>query len=253
MDTKRRRLEMLEILEAGGELKIAELSPRFSISEMTVRRDLEVLEREGILKRVRGGAISAISRSYEPPFALRAGRNAGAKKLIGETVAQMISDGETVIIDVGTTALAVAEALSDRRSLTIVTPSLRAAWLLADNAELRVMVTGGTVRPMERSLVGPLSDKAFENLYCDTYIMGIGGIDVDAGFTEFNLDDARVKQEAMRYSQRCVAVADATKLGRVAFARVAGLEQVDALVTDGGADAEKVAELREAGLEVTAV
>ena len=244
---------MLEILEAGGELRVSELSSRFSISEMTVRRDLEALEREGILKRVRGGAIGAISRSYEPPFALRAGRNTGAKKLIGAAVAQMISDGETVIIDVGTTALAVAEALSDRRGLTIVTPSLRAAWLLADNAELRVMVTGGTVRPIERSLVGPLSDKAFENLYCDTYIMGIGGIDVRAGFTEFNLDDARVKQEAMRYSRRCIAVADATKLGRVAFARVAGLEQVDALVTDGGADGEKVAELRGAGLEVVVV
>jgi len=253
MDTKRRRLEMLELLETEGELKVAELSSRFSISEMTVRRDLEVLEREGILKRVRGGAIGATSRSYEPPFALRAGRNAEVKKRIGAAVARMISDGETVIIDVGTTALAVAEALKDRRGLTIVTPSLRAAWLLADNAELRVMVTGGIVRPVERSLVGPLSDKAFENLYCDTYIMGIGGIDVDAGFTEFNLDDARVKQEAMRYSRRCVAVADATKLGRVAFARVAGLDQVDALVTDGGADGAKVRGLREAGLEVTAV
>lgn len=253
MDTKGRRQEMLELLEEHGELKISDLSSRFSVSEMTVRRDLEVLEREGLLRRVRGGATGATSRSYEPPFALRAERNAEAKKRIGLAVAEMISDGETVIIDVGTTALAVAESLKDRRGLTIVTPSLRAAWMLADNAELRVMVTGGIVRPIERSLVGSLSDKAFENLYCDTYCMGIAGIDVDAGFTEFNLDDARVKQEAMRYSRRCIAVADASKLGRVAFARVADLEQVDLLITNDVADREKVDRLKGAGLEIMTV
>lgn len=244
---------MLELLSEGGELKISELSSRFSISEMTVRRDLEALEGEGILKRVRGGAISATSRSYEPPFALRAQRSSDVKKRIGQAAAGMVSEGETVIVDVGTTALAIAEAFKDRRNLTVVTPSLRAAWLLADNTELRVIVTGGIVRPRERSLVGSLSDKAFENLYCDTYFMGIGGIDVDAGFTEFNLDDARVKQEAMRYSRRCIAVADATKLGRIAFARVADLEQVDLLVTDGEADREKVDALKEAGLEIETV
>lgn len=253
MDTKGRRLEVLELLEETGELKISELSSLFSVSEMTIRRDLEVMEREGLLKRVRGGAIGATSRSYEPPFALRAERNGAAKKRIGLAVAEMISDEETVIVDVGTTALAVAEALKDRRGLTIVTPSLRVAWLLADNAELRVMVTGGIVRPGERSLVGPLSDKAFESLYCDTYCMGIGGVDVEAGFTEFNLDDARVKQEAMRYSRRCIAVADASKLGRVTFARVAGLDQADLLVTDDDADAELVRALRGVGLEVKAV
>jgi DeoR/GlpR family transcriptional regulator of sugar metabolism len=246
-----RRLEIAELLEEKGRVEITELGALLSVSEMTIRRDMEVLEREGILKRVRGGAISATSRSYEPPFALRMQRNAEAKRRIGRAAAEMVSEGETVIIDVGTTALAVAEALKDRRNLTTVTPSLRAAWLLADNAELRVIVTGGIVRPRERSLVGFLSDKAFENLYCDTYFMGIGGIDVDAGFTEFNLDDARVKQEAMRYSRRCIAVADATKLGRVAFARVADLEQVDALITD--ADPEKAHRLQEAGLEIETV
>jgi DeoR family fructose operon transcriptional repressor len=253
MDTKGRRLEVLELLEEDGELKISELSSRFSVSEMTVRRDLEALEREGLLRRVRGGAIGTTSRSYEPPFALRAERNAEAKKRVGLAVAEMISEGETLIIDTGTTALAVAEALKDRRGLTIVTSSLRVAWLLADNAGQRVIVTGGIVRPVERSLVGALSDKAFENLYCDTYCMGVGGVDAEAGFTEFNLDDARVKQEAMRYSRRCIAAADASKLGRVAFARVADLEQVDLLVTDGDADPEKVERLKEAGLEIRTV
>jgi DeoR family transcriptional regulator of aga operon len=109
------------------------------------------------------------------------------------------------------------------------------------------------VRPGERSLVGALSERTFESLYCDTLFMGIGGIDVRAGFTEFNLEDARVKQEAMQFSQRRIVLADASKLAKVAFARVAGLDEVDALVTDTGADPDTVAELRGAGLEVITV
>jgi DeoR family fructose operon transcriptional repressor len=162
----------------------------------------------------------------------------------------MVSEGETVILDVGSTVLAAAEVLRERRNVTILTPSLRAAWLLADNPDLRVIVTGGIVRPGERSLVGTLFERAFESLHCDTLFMGIGGINERAGFTEFNLEDARVKQQAMKYSQRRIVLADASKLGKVAFMRVTGLEEVDALITDAGANPDTVAELRSAGLEV---
>jgi DeoR/GlpR family transcriptional regulator of sugar metabolism len=253
MNVKKRRLELIRLLEEDGRVEVAELSSRFDVSDMTIRRDLETLERDGIVKRVRGGAVGATSRSYEPPFALRGGSNNEAKRRIALTAASMVSEGETVILDVGTTALAVAEALQDRRNITILTPSLRAAWLLADRPDLRVIVTGGIVRPQERSLIGALSEQAFESLYCDTFFMGIGGVDLRAGLTEFNLDDARVKGKAMKYARRCVVVADASKLGKVAFARVAGVNEVDVLVTDSGADPERVRELREAGLEVATV
>jgi DeoR/GlpR family transcriptional regulator of sugar metabolism len=250
MDVQKRRLETAELIEQRGEAKVAELSALFGVSDMTIRRDLEALQREGIIKRVRRGAISATSRSYEPPFALRAERFREEKSRIGRAASSMVSDGETVILDVGSTVLAAAEVLRERRNLTILTPSLRAAWLLADKPDLRVIVTGGIVRPGERSLVGTLSERAFESLYCDILFMGIGGINVRAGLTEFNLEDARVKQEAMKYSQRRIVLADASKLGKVAFMRVAGLEEVDALITDAGADPDTVAELRSAGLEV---
>jgi DeoR/GlpR family transcriptional regulator of sugar metabolism len=253
MDVHKRRLETAELIEQHGEAKVEELSALFGVSDMTIRRDLEALEREGIIKRVRRGAISATSRSYEPPFALRAGRFREEKSRIGRAASSMVSEGETVILDVGSTVLAAAEVLRERRNITILTPSLRAAWLLADKPDLRIIVTGGIVRPGERSLVGALSERAFESLYCDTLLMGIGGIDVCAGFTEFNLEDARVKQEAMQFSQRRIVLADASKLGKVAFARVAGLHEVDALVTDMDADSDTVAELRGAGLEVITV
>jgi DeoR/GlpR family transcriptional regulator of sugar metabolism len=250
MDVQARRSEIVGLLQENGKLEITELSGRFGVSEMTVRRDLETLEREGVLKRVRGGAISATSRSYEPPFAFRTGRNTEEKTRIGLAAAGMVSEGETVILDVGTTALAVARALQERRNITVLTPSLRVAWLLADKPELRLIVTGGIVRPGERSLVGALSERAFENLYCDTFFMGIGGVDELAGFTEFNLDDARVKQQAMGCCRRCLVVADASKLGQVAFARVAAIDEVDALITDSRAEPERLSKLRDAGLEV---
>lgn len=253
MNVNSRRSEIVGFLEDDGRLEVPVLSHHFGVSEMTIRRDFEALEREGMLQRVRGGAISATSRSYEPPLALRRGRNEDAKNSIGRAAAEMISEGESVILDVGTTVLAMAEALAGKRNITVLTPSLRVAWLLADKPDMRVIVTGGVVRVGERSLIGALSEQAFESLYCDTFFMGIGGIDLEAGLTEFNLDDARVKQKAMQYSRRSVLVADSSKFGKVAFARVAGIEEIDAIVTDAGICPETENELREAGIDVNII
>lgn len=250
MDVRERRELVLELLERKGRVTVAELSARASVSEMTIRRDLEALEREGVLKRVHGGAITAVSASYEPPFAVRAQRAAEAKERIGRAAAALLAEGETVILDVGTTTLEVAKALRGRRNLTIITPSLRAAEVLAGEPGLRLMVTGGMVRPGELSLVGDLAEGAFRDFRFDTFVMGVGGIDPDAGLTEFNPEDARVKRAALASARRCIVVADSSKLGKVAFARICPLERVDALVTDPEAPAEVVAALEGAAVEV---
>jgi DeoR/GlpR family transcriptional regulator of sugar metabolism len=240
----------LEALTEHGEVSVAELSRDAGVSEMTVRRDLEALEREGLLRRIHGGAINAVSRSYEPPYALRAGRQSEAKARIGTVAAGLLSEGETAILDVGTTALELARALGKASALTVLTPSLRAAELLAGNAALRVIVTGGIARPGELSLVGSLAERAFEELHCDMVFLGVGGIDADAGLTEFNLDDTRVKRAALASARRCVVLADATKLGKVAFAHICPLQRIDVLVTDSGAGEDALAPVREAGVEV---
>lgn len=241
---------MLELLERKGRVTVAEVSALTEVSEMTVRRDLEALEREGALKRVHGGAISAVSTSYEPAFAVRARRAVAAKERIGRAAGDLLREGETVILDVGTTTLEVAKSLQGRRNLTVLTPSLRAAEVLADEAGIRLIVTGGVVRGGERSLVGDYAERSFSDLRFDTFVMGVGGIEKDAGLTEFNLDDARVKRSALRSAQRCVVVADSSKLGRVAFARICPLEQVDVLVTDVEAAPDDLAPLEVADVEV---
>jgi DeoR/GlpR family transcriptional regulator of sugar metabolism len=239
----------LELLQERGEVSVAELSRAAEVSDMTVRRDLEALERAGALRRVHGGAISAVSRSYEPPFALRAGREVEAKQRIGRLAATLLSEGDTAVIDVGSTTLELARALRDAERLTILTPSLRVANELVDNAQIRLIVTGGAARPGELSLVGDVAERTFDELLADVVFLGVGGVD-KVGLTEFNLDDTRVKRAALKSARRCVALADATKLGRVAFARVCSLERVDVLITDSRADPAALEPIRDAGVDV---
>ncbi len=250
MNVRSRRELILQQLEESEEVSVQGLSRLAGVSEMTIRRDLEALEGQGLLKRVHGGAIGIVSRSYEPPFALRAGRAREAKARIGRAAARLLAEGETVILDVGTTTLAVAEALREHGGLTIVTPSLRIATLLSDRPEHRVLMTGGLLRPGELSLVGDLAERSFQDLLFDTFVMGVGGIDPAVGCTEFNLDDARVKRAALANARRCLVVADGSKLGRVAFARVCPLERVDVLVTDTSVSEEAIEAVRSADVEV---
>jgi DeoR family transcriptional regulator of aga operon len=250
MNPSDRRQLCLEKLAEQGEVTVAELSRATDVSEMTTRRDLEQLEREGLLKRVHGGAISRVSRGYEPPFALRNGRGEDVKARIGKLAATLVAENETLIIDVGTTTLALARSLTEAAGLTVVTPSLRAAAALSLNDDLRIIVTGGITRPGEQSLIGDLAERAFAELHCDTVFLGAGGVEAKAGVTEFNLEDTRVKRAALDSARRCVVLADATKLGTVALAAVCPLDRVDVLVTDSSASDEALAPIRESGVEV---
>ncbi len=169
---------------------------------MTIRRDLEALEERGVARRVRGGAISTVSRSYEPPLAARSQEAREAKALIASAAAAFVEYGETAILDVGSTTLALARALRDRGGLTILTPSVNAALELANEPTTRVILTGGIVRPGELSLVGDLAEEAFRRLNCDVLFLGVGGIDAVKGLTEYNLDDTRVKRAALGAAAR---------------------------------------------------
>lgn len=241
---------ILRQLELDGRVSVSELSGRAGVSEMTIRRDLEALEQTGALSRVHGGAVPAQSRSYEPPFALRVTQNVEAKRRIGKAAATLLHDGETAILDAGTTTLEIARALRGRRNLRILALSLHIADLLADEPGLTVMVAGGIARPGERSLIGSLAERAFEDLSFDTLFLTVGGVDLRHGLSEYNLDDAAVKRAAFASSRRRIAVADASKLGKAAFARIAAIEELDVLVTDSDASPPFLDAIRSTGVEV---
>ncbi len=250
MNVRERRALILQLIESEGEVTVRDLSRRAGVSEMTVRRDLEILASRGALVRLHGRAIAPVLRSQEPPFDVRAATASEAKTKIGALAADLIKEGESVILDTGTTTLEVARALGGRRNLTVFTPSLRVATILADEPGIRLMLCGGIVRRGELSLTGDLAVNSFADFRFDTAVIGVGGIDPTAGLTEHNLDDARVKRAEVEAARRIVVVADATKLGRVAFARICPLDQVDVLVTDRSAPSDLITAIEEAGVEV---
>jgi DeoR/GlpR family transcriptional regulator of sugar metabolism len=208
------------------------LAERLGVSEMTVRRDLDQLQAQGLVRRVRGGAVALDVPVERAGFDVRERWLTGVKSRLGRAAAEMIEPGSTVLLDAGTTTVELAGHLARRAPLTVAVLSLQAAVRLADQPGIRLLVIGGESRAGERSLVGPLALAALEQLRFDTFVMSIGAVHHELGWSEFDLDDAAVKRAALRRAGRTIVVADSTKLGVQAFARVGPLDAVDVLVTD---------------------
>ncbi|MBK3629832.1 DeoR/GlpR transcriptional regulator [Streptomyces sp. MBT49] len=225
----------LDAGRGGARVSVAELAQRLGVSEMTVRRDLAVLERQGLVRRVHGGAVAARAREEGGGFEARQAWQSATKDRLGAAVAETVEPGSRVLLDAGTTTVHVAEHLAARGPLTVAVLSLQAALRLADRPGIELLVVGGRSRPGERSLVGPLALRTIESLAFDVFVMSIGGVHAVHGWSEFSLEDAAVKQAGLGQAARTVAVADATKLGVRAFSQVAPLDAVHSFVTDAAA------------------
>lgn len=250
MDTKTRRATIMERLRVNGEASIVELAALFGTSEMTIRRDLDLLEGEGFARRARGGAISVQRRSFEPPILQRAAHMAGAKRRIAAAAAQLLRENETVVLDVGTTTHEMAKAIGEDLSLTVITSSLLIATELSTRQSVKTIVTGGVVRHGEMSLVGPRAQSAFNDLNCDTVFLGVAGVSDTKGLTEYNLDDANVKRAALASGGRTIVLADASKIGQVAFVTVAPVTAIDLLITNASPDDATIRQIVSRGIEV---
>jgi DeoR/GlpR family transcriptional regulator of sugar metabolism len=252
MDVHIRHQFILQSLEVHHEVQVGTLAAELDCSEMTVRRDLETLERIGGLRRVHGGAVRNYLSAEEAPYGIRALENFQAKAALGIAAAGLLAEGETVILDGGSTAMEVARALRDRR-MTVMPLALRPVFELDGSPGIKLLLPGGEVRPGELSLIGSLTEPAFAELRFDTFVMGICGIDAEAGVTTHLLAEAAVKRSAARAARRVIAVADASKLGQVAFGHVCDLTDLDILVTDASADERIVDALTVAGVDVRRV
>lgn len=243
-----------QLLEQRGFVRVRDLADRFGVSTVTVRNDLQVLEERQVAFRVHGGAMPFNGARGERPFEEVVERQAEQKSAIAALAASLVSNGETVVVDVGTTAASLAQALVDRSDLTeltVITSGLKVALLLeAAHPRFSVVVTGGTLRPKQHSLVEPLATAMFEKLRADTVFVGCNGVSVDGGVSNVNLPEAAVKRAMIASTARCVVLADSTKLGVVALAPVCTLAEVDVLVTDGGADPSELETIRAQGVDV---
>jgi DeoR/GlpR family transcriptional regulator of sugar metabolism len=232
LGAKRRREGLERLVNDQGGITVADAANRMGVSQMTIRRDLDALDALGRVRRVRGGAIVRVGRAHEPPLEDRAALATAAKARIARLAADLVGDGDTIILDVGSTGVELARALRGRSRLTVLTASVSVVSVLADEPGIRVIATGGLVRASEMSMVGAIAEGVFDNHNCDTLFLGVAGIDPVKGLTEFSLDDARVKQAAIRSARSVVVLADERKLGTVAFARISHFGAADVLICD---------------------
>jgi DeoR/GlpR family transcriptional regulator of sugar metabolism len=254
MDVAERRENIAGQVAAYGEVDFQSLATQFGVSEMTIRRDVEALEEDGFVRRIVGGAISVRNTSTEPPFESRASASTQAKERIAQAVVELLIPGETVLLDSGSTVLSVARVIRRKDlKLTIVTPSTLAALELADAPDTTVYLTGGQLRTGELSLIGPEAINSVRRFNCDTFVMGVAGVDLRGGISDSHYDEAHVKQAGMASSGRVIIAADQTKLGRMALVKIADLSDFAILVTDAPEDHPSVKEARSNGMQVVTV
>jgi DeoR family transcriptional regulator of aga operon len=251
-----RRAGLARLLSARGFVRVADASVELGVSEVTIRGDLTALESEGRAVRVHGGAMPADALVRESPVESTRDQRADAKRAIGVAAASLVTSGDCVYLDAGSTALAVADALLGRRELRdliVVTPALTIALALEPAIpRFEIVVTGGTLRPLQHSLVNPFAAPMLASLRFDLAFIGCNGIHPRLGVTNVNLPEAEIKTLAMRSAKRCVLVADGGKLGRADPAVIGELSDFGLLVTSGAAPDGALDAVRSAGLDVLA-
>lgn len=253
-----RRDRMAASIARRGFARVADLARELAVSEVTVRTDLAVLETEGRITRVHGGAMPrGLVAERESSLEQSRTRLTRAKEAIAVETAARVRSGESILLDVGSTTLAVAQALVARTDLdevVIVTNGLAIALALEPAIpRFTVVVTGGTVRSLQHSLVNPLATRLLDDVRVDLAILGATGIEAHAGVTNVNLPEAEVKRRMVASAARRVLAADSSKVGQVHLGRVATLDELDELITDTAATDAELEPLRTAGLRVTVV
>ena len=240
---------MLQVIDQRGFARVADLSETFGVSDVTIRADLDLLDQRQAIQRVHGGAVIRHRELvHEPSFEQSLESSAGEKQIIGELAAALVQSGQSILLDVGSTALAVAKALAARTDLSdvvIITNGLNIALALEPGIpRFSVIVTGGTLRPLQHSLVEPLASSMLRGLHADLAFIGCNGVDVEHGVTNVNLPEAQLKQLMLDAASQAVIIADGSKLGQVHLGRVGTLDRFSALISGpltGASDARAAA------------
>ena len=250
MYAEERQQHILERARAAGRVEVNALADALDVTPETVRRDLTILERHGVLRRVHGGAIPVERLGFEPGLETRSERFIAEKERIAKAALAHVPDEGTVLLDAGTTTLRLAEQLPRDRELTIVTNSLGIAALVAQRQNLSLYLLGGRVRGRTLAAVGSWVTSALSGVFVDVAFMGTNGLSVEHGLTTPDQSEAAAKRAMIKAARRSVVLADHTKIGVDHFSRFADLSDIAALITDNGLDPETVAEIEALGPEV---
>jgi len=248
-----RRRAILELVNRDGRVLVPELAERFETSQVTIRKDLDALHNLRHLHRTHGGALPAGDRALDDPSLREKEQLHREEKLrIAEAAAKMVSSGQVIILDSGTTTTAIARALRNVPDLTIVTNAVNIAAELAGSS-VEVILTGGTLRKNSFSVVGPMAEDALRHLSADLLFLGLDGFDVKYGLTTPNLLESKVNRVMVEVAKRTVAVCDSTKFGRRSLSLIVPTSAIHEVITDRGVAHADLRALKKAGIEVKIV
>ena len=253
MLNEERRRAILDVVNHDGRVLVKDLAQRFGTSQVTIRKDLEVLHGQGAIYRTHGGALPVRTGALlDPSLREKEKQHRKEKQRIGSAAAQLVKEGQSVLLDSGTTTTMIARELRGFRNLTVITNAVNIAADLAGTA-VQVILTGGILRENSFSLVGPLAEDSLRKLNADILFLGVDGFDLQSGLTTPNLLEARVNRVMVEIARKTVVVCDSSKFGRRSLSSIAPTSAVHQTITDNRISKAELRALEEAGIEVTLV
>jgi DeoR/GlpR family transcriptional regulator of sugar metabolism len=251
--TEERRTQILLIARGAGRVRVNELASRFNTSAVTIRNDLNELQKHGLIQRSHGGAVLPGTILHEPPVVERLMAHSDEKRRIGAMAATMINDGETIILDSGTTTLEIARLINKRRRLQIITNGINIATELLDAQEVEIFIVGGRVRRESASISGRFTEEMVDQFSADKMFLSGTGCDLDFGVSGANLEEAMVNRAMLRISREIILVADASKFSKRSMSRIVAFSEIDTVISDTSLGQEIQEKIRSLGCNLILV
>jgi len=230
--TVERRSKIIDKIDNEGKVKVSDLSKLLNVSEVTIRNDLDQLEKKNLLVRAYGGAMKFQRAGIDYELGVKSKKYRVQKIAIGKKAAELIKDGDTIILDSGTTTLEIAKNLFNFSNLTVITNSLNIAGQLVELPDIKVIMLGGTLRRKSLSLVGTTAAESLKNYYCDKVFIGVDGIATEYGISTPNIDEAHLNNIMISNSREVIVVTDSSKFKKRSFTYIAPITKVNVIVTD---------------------
>ncbi len=227
-----RRNAILAKLATCGKVIVSDLSEEFQVTEETIRRDLEKLDKEGLAKKTYGGAVALDNYGTDLPYNVRKRVNADFKEVIAQKIAEMIHDGDTIMLDASTTAISVTKYIKHKDNITIVTNSVEILLDLADKSDWNILSTGGMLKKGSLALVGPSAEKMIRGFHVDLAVCSAKGIDMTMGISDSNEKDAQIKEAIFSAADKKILAIDSSKFDKCSFVKVCDVANIDILVTN---------------------
>ncbi|MCI1779639.1 MAG: DeoR/GlpR family DNA-binding transcription regulator [Bacteroidales bacterium] len=254
LTAKERRSQIIDLLHKKDRFSIKEMVKMYGISEVSIRKDLAILEEQKFLIRVKGGAVLVKQDNYtDIPISNKTQRKIREKQLIGEKAASLIKNGETIIIDSGTTSLQVANNLSEFDNLTIITNGINIASRLAEYDKFNVIVLGGYLRNESLSTIGIQAESTMKSHFCDKLFLGVDSCNFTRGLSTPNAEEARLNQTMIEAADEVIAIMDSSKFEKKSFSFIAPLSAINTIVTDSGISQESRDNIERQGIKLYVV